>query len=176
MKNKMRFPPVRFFFALLLTLPAVQATAQQTVIKGGWLFDGVRNERVKNTGIVVRGGIFMEVQADLGDRDFGDTKIIELSDEETILPGIFDLHAHYNVNLFGRRRRDDVEVIPVIFLANGVTSTFPAGEYDPEDMWALRKAIDRGEKIEPRLFNSGPYFGGARIGWNPDYTTSDINA
>jgi len=175
-KNKVLFLSARFLLISLLALPAVQATAQQTVINGGWLFDGIADERVRNTGLVVAGGVFIEVQADLGNRDFGEAKIIQLSDEETILPGIFDLHAHYNVNLFCRRRRDDVDVIPVIFLANGVTSTFPAGEYDPEDMWALRKTIDRGEKVGPRLFSSGPYFGGARIGWNPDYTTSDINA
>lgn len=66
---------------------------------------------------------------------------VVLAKDDYILPGIFDLHANYNVNLFGKRRKDEVQVNPIIFLANGVTSTFPAGEYDPEDMLELRKRI-----------------------------------
>ncbi|MFQ5675475.1 MAG: amidohydrolase family protein, partial [bacterium] len=93
-----------------------------------------------------------------------------------VLPGIFDLHAHYNVNLFGRKRREEFHVVPIVYLANGVTSTFPAGEYLPEQMLELRKQIDRGEKIGPRIFNSGPYFGPARPGWDPETTAEQIYA
>jgi imidazolonepropionase-like amidohydrolase len=77
------------------------------------------------------------------------------------------------VNLFGRNRRDEVVVQPVVYLANGVTSTFPAGEYNPEDMAALRERVDRGEQPGPRIYNSGPYFGSVRKGWNPDKLPPD---
>ena len=55
-----------------------------------------------------------------------------------------------------------------------MTSTFPAGEYDPEGMMEARKRIDSGEQIGPRTYNSGRYFGTARRGWNPNATTADI--
>ena len=55
-----------------------------------------------------------------------------------------------------------------------MTSTFPAGEYDPEGMMAARKRIDAGEQIGPRIYNSGPYFGTARRGWNQNATAADI--
>ncbi|MFQ5639623.1 MAG: amidohydrolase family protein [bacterium] len=148
--------------------------SQETIIRGGWTFDSAKGEFFANTGIVIRGGKFMKVGAGLTDQDLSGAEVVELSDNDYILPGLFDLHAHYNVNLFGTRRRDETTVMPVVFLANGVTSTFPAGEYDPEEMLALRKAINRGEQIGPRLFNSGPYFGPARIGWNPEITTQEI--
>jgi len=37
-----------------------------------------------------------------------------------------------------------------------------------------RKRIDSGEQIGPRIYNSGPYFGTARRGWNANATQADI--
>lgn len=148
--------------------------SQEIILRGGWLFDSVGDKVVKNSGIVVAGGKFLEVGADLSRRDLSNANVVELAEDDYILPGIFDVHAHYNVNLFGRKRRDEYTVNPVIFLANGVTATFPAGEFDPEGMMAARKRIDRGEQIGPRIFNSGPYFGPARPNWNAEMTTEEL--
>jgi imidazolonepropionase-like amidohydrolase len=71
-------------------------------------------------------------------------------------------------------RQDEYTYNPLIFLANGVTSTFPAGELDPEGMEETRKRIDRGEQIGPRIYNSGPYFGTARPGWNANTSAEQI--
>ena len=38
---------------------------QDVVIRGGWLFDGIRDTRVRNTGIVIRNGVLAEVGAEL---------------------------------------------------------------------------------------------------------------
>jgi len=164
---------------IALGLPAVAytqadaATADTVIVKGGWLFDAVHDDVRRNTGIVIVSGKFFEVDADLSGRDLAGARVVELDDDEYILPGIFDLHAHYNVNLFGHNRRDEVVVQPVVYLANGVTSTFPAGEYNPEDMAALRERVDRGEQPGPHIYNSGPYFGSVRKGWDPDKLTAD---
>ncbi|HET7553185.1 MAG TPA: amidohydrolase family protein [Gemmatimonadaceae bacterium] len=149
------------------------ATSDTVVVKGGWLFDAVSDSVRKNSGIVVVSGKLFDVDADLSKLDLAGARVIELDDDEYILPGIFDMHAHYNVNLFHRNRRDEVVVQPVVYLANGVTSTFPAGEYNPDDMQALRERIDRGEKPGPRIYNSGAYFGSVRKGWDPDKLTPD---
>ena len=162
-----------------LTLPATSytqadaTTADTVVVKGGWLFDAVHDSVRRNTGIVIVSGKLFDVDADLSGRDLSGARVVQLDDDEYILPGIFDLHAHYNVNLFGRNRRDEVVVQPVVYLANGVTSTFPAGEYNPEDMAALRERVDRGEEPGPRIYNSGPYYGSVRKGWDPDKLTPD---
>src|SRR5206468_3828666 len=82
-------------------------------------------------------------------------RIAALRDDQYVLPGIFDVHAHYNMTLGPNGlRSDEWTYNPLIFLANGVTSTFPAGEYDPDSMMATRKRIDNGEQIGPRLYNS----------------------
>lgn len=144
-------------------------------IRGGWLFDGVRDEIVPNPGILIRHGKIVGVgDVTLTENVGDDVQQLELGDADHVLPGFFDLHAHYAIDLFGAGRVDETEAYPVIFLANGVTTTFPAGEVNPEEMRALRIAIDRGERIGPRIFNSGPYFGSARRGWDPGMTSEEI--
>ncbi len=149
---------------LLATGPLAHAQAPDEIpIRGGWLFDGNGDTVIPNPGVGIRGGKFLQIGGDLPSDP---SDIIELDDEDYVLPGFFDLHAHYALDLFGRGRVDDTRAYPAIFLANGVTSTFPAGEVNPDEMRELRLRIDRGEQSGPRLFNSGPYFGTARHDWN----------
>jgi imidazolonepropionase-like amidohydrolase len=151
---------------LIAQAPASVLRAGDIVVTGGQLFDGTRDTLVANTGIVVRAGKFFEVGANVAGRDLGPAQVVRLSSDEVVLPGLFDLHAHYAVDLFGQGRVDEFTVNPIVYLANGVTSTFPAGEVDPEGMMAARHRIDRGEQIGARILSSGPYFGTARPGWN----------
>jgi imidazolonepropionase-like amidohydrolase len=144
----------------------VVVRAGDTVITGGFLFDSVRDTVVPNTGIVVRSGIFQSVGTNLNGVDLSGANVVRLSSNDYVLPGFFDLHAHYAVDLFGAGRVDEYTVNPVVFLANGVTSTFPAGEVDPEGMMGARRRIERGEQIGPRIMSSGPYFGTARPQWD----------
>jgi len=154
-------------------MPGGPLQAGDTVIVGGSIFDGVADGLAPNTGIVVRRGILLEVGANLSNRDLGAAQVVRLSNDDYILPGLFDLHAHYAVDLFGEGRVDEYTVNPLVFLGNGVTSTFPAGEVDPEGMMSARRRIDRGEQVGPRLMSSGPYFGTARPGWSTAAETPD---
>jgi imidazolonepropionase-like amidohydrolase len=150
-------------------LPQAQVPAVRpgdTVIIGGSIFTGLGDTMAPNTGIVVRSGIFQSVGINLTNVDLTGANVIRLTNTDYIIPGLFDLHAHYAMDLFGQQRVDEYTVNPVVFLANGVTSTFPAGEVDPEGMMGARQRIDRGEQIGPRIMSSGPYFGSARPQWN----------
>ena len=136
---------------------------QAVVIRGGWLFDGVRDFRVPNEGILVRGGKLIEVRGGLDAYDLQGAHVVDLADEETIIPGLFDLHAHYRMSLAGSGSVDELTYVPVLHLAHGVTSTYPAGATGPaERLMQARWRIDRGEQLGPRIFSSGPYFGNAR--------------
>ena len=152
-------------------VPSLQAG--DLVITGGQLFDSVRDTTAPNTGLVIRNGVLLEVGTTLAGRDLSAATIVRLTNDEYILPGLFDLHAHYAVDLFGEGRVDEYTANPLVFLANGVTSTFPAGEVDPEGMMAARRRIERGEQIGPRILSSGPYFGTARPGWKAAEETPD---
>jgi imidazolonepropionase-like amidohydrolase len=138
----------------------------QLVIRGGWLFDSVSDERRPNAGIVIQDGKIVEVDADVRQQIFDTANVVDLAETDTILPGMIDLHAHYNLDLVDNGRVEEVVYNGIVFLANGVTSTWSAGEYYPERVIAQRDRIDAGESVGPRLFASGPYFGAFRCEYN----------
>lgn len=168
------------------------APEQQILLRGGNVFDGVSDEIRPNPGILISDGQIVAVgpevffDIDPQSQEKQDTQLIELADDDTILPGMFDLHAHYNLDLVDQGRVEEVVHNGSVFLANGVTSTWSAGEYYPERVIMQRDRIDAGEAIGPRLFASGPYFGGFRceysvkaaaddcIGWPNDISEAEI--
>src|SRR5687768_3608509 len=140
---------------LTATRPALGQTP--VIIRGGWVFTATSDQVVRNRGIFVRGGVFQVVNGDIAPADTQGARVITLADSDYVLPGLIDVHAHYNMTLGPNGvRSDEYRYNPIIFLANGVTSTFPSGEYNPEGMMEARKRIDSGEQIGPRIFNSGP--------------------
>jgi len=174
----MRRLPLALALAAALLAPASRAAAQtQTrdlVILGGWLFTSTDTVRVHNPGILIRAGKFQRI-GDLSEVQPG-ADTIRVADTETIIPGLFDLHAHYHIQLFGNGRVDETKAYPSLFLANGVTTTWPAGEMNADSMRALRIRIDDGIEPGPRLLNSGPYFGTARPGWPRNISVDSIYA
>lgn len=147
--------------------------AGDVVVRGGGLFDPAVGEVVPNPGILVRNGVFLTVGLAADATVPDGATAVDVAPDHVILPGLFDLHAHYAVDLFGEGRVDEYEVNPVVFLANGVTSTFPAGEVDPEGMRRARMEIAAGRRPGPRIYSSGPYFGTARPGWDAEAMTPD---
>jgi len=184
----------KYYSALLISLLAPQLVLAQwteeqegqLLIRGGWLFDSVSNERRPNTGIVIQNGKLVEVDVDAQQQVPSAAEVIDLAETDTILPGMIDLHAHYNFDLVDNGRVEEVIYNGIVFLANGVTSTWSAGEYYPERVIEQRNRIDAGESVGPRLFASGPYFGAFRceynikvaaddcIGWPNDITEDEI--
>lgn len=155
------------FAALLVMLGSHQVYSQNLLVKGGWVFDTSSKSFQKNSGIYIEDGLFVEEKGARGWEE------LNLSDEDYVLPGLIDLHAHYRVSYEGKAF-DDTVAMPKIFLANGITSTFPAGEIEPEKMWELQNEIDANKRSGPRILHSGPYFGSAAPDWNPEFTEQDI--
>ena len=152
---------------------SAQVESYDLTILGGRYFDVHSGQLVPNKGIAVRNKRFVPY-----DPKIRGGASINVTDDQTILPGFVDCHAHYNVRLF-KRRREEFEVMPMVYLANGATVTFSCGEFDPEKMQQLRKDIESGKQIGPRLINSGPYFGRARPGWDraasPEKITQEVD-
>ncbi len=147
-----------------------------TVLRGGWIYDAGARQVKRNTGIVVLNGKFFLVGADLTGRDLSRAQVVTLADDEYALPGLIDMHGHYDVMLVSNRRIEELEVNPVVYLANGVTSTFTCGEFYPDAVREARMQIDRGEKIGPRIFQAGPKFGTAYPQWNEKTTPAEVRA
>ena len=160
--------------SFLVFLPTRSLYAQATVIEGGHLFDGIADDVVPNPGILIQNGKFLEVGFQNGNHRSLVVDTIKLTGNDYIIPGMFDLHAHYAMDLFGEGRVDERVGYPILFLANGVTSTFPGGEVDPVEMKELRMSIEQGRSIGARIFSAGPYFGSWRQGWKSNVTEEAI--
>jgi predicted amidohydrolase len=155
-------------------------------IHGGWLFDGISDTRRRNSGILIKGGKIAAIDVPETSNLKNESTVIELADTATILPGLIDLHAHYNLDFIDRGRVEEVEFNGLVFLANGVTTTWSAGEFYPERIITQRNRIESSNAIGPRLFSSGPYFGAFRceysvkvaddecIAWPNDITEQEI--
>lgn len=156
-----------FLTILVFLLGSFQSFSQNLHITGGWVFDTKSKSFQKNQGVFIENGLFVKVV------EATNHQVLSLGDEDYILPGLIDLHAHYRVS-YNNLAFDDTLAMPKIFLANGITSTFPAGEIEPEKMWDLQNAIDSNQRPGPRILHSGPYFGSAAPDWNPDFTEQDI--
>lgn len=145
-------------------------------IEGGRWLDVETGTWMENRGIEIADGRFVSLGTSVtpdGETAARPSDTLRLSAGDAILPGLVDLHAHYAVDFFGEGRVDETTAYPLLFLANGVTTTFPAGEMDPDAMRALRLEIEAGERPGPRLINSGPYFGSWRRGWDGARMTRD---
>lgn len=156
-----------------------KADPYDLIVVGGWVFDTPTGAFVRNRGIGVIGDrvktLALNGESDASATLAPEGRRLALRDDQYVLPGLIDCHAHYNVKLF-KRRREEFEVMPVVYLANGTTVTFSCGEFNPEAMEGLRKRIEQGEQIGPKLINSGPYFGRARPGWQRDQAEDQIRA
>jgi imidazolonepropionase-like amidohydrolase len=148
------------------------AAAGNLLVEGGRLFTGLKDSLQPNPGILIRNGRIVAIGTV---EDAPDTERLQLDDDDTILPGLVDLYAHYKIFIDGRRR-DETVANPVIYLANGVTTTFTAGELNPYDILELKNAINRGDRIGPRLLNAGPYFGPTNPKWSKTDSAIDVYA
>ncbi len=157
---------------LIVPMPALASDNNGSVdtepllIRGGWLFDGISDARRRNSGILVEAGNIIGVDLPSNIPSTMPVQLIELAESETILPGLIDLHAHYNLDIIDQGRAEEVVYNGIVFLANGVTATWSAGEFFPERMIAQRDLIEAGRAIGPHLFVSGPYFGAFRCEYN----------
>jgi uncharacterized protein YndB with AHSA1/START domain len=83
----------------------------------------------------------------------------------TALPGLVDMHGHlfYVSNLFNT---NDLLAhvmpfsFPRLYLANGVTTIRTAGTFEPYADLNIKKAVDAGTLIGPKMHVTGPYLTG----------------
>lgn len=78
-------------------------------------------------------------------------------DGHTVIPGIVGMHNHTHMpgNTFLEYSA------PRLYLGSGVTTILTAGSAESEREIALAAAIERGERIGPRIFPTAPYVTGA---------------
>jgi imidazolonepropionase-like amidohydrolase len=97
-----------------------------------------------------------------------------------VIPGLIDTHGHLYARTGGRSswRRTD-PLLPIFYLAAGVTAIGDPGSMDAAGDFALRNRIDAGELPGPRYFLAGEYIDmpPLLVGWmNPVKTPEEARA
>ena len=161
---------------VLVREPNDPVVFESLFIHGGWLFDGVNDGRRRNRGILIKHGTIIAIDVPITATLQNQSTVIELADTATILPGLIDLHAHYNLDFLDQGRVEEVQYNGLVFLANGVTTTWSAGEFYPERVVRQREKIESGLAMGPRLLSSGPYFGAFRCEYRVKVADDECNA
>lgn len=146
-----------FSFAFLfcaLFFPAMSPVWGQTgesviVIEGGTLIDGNGGQPVADSVIVIRGNKIESVSRKGQATPPAGATVIK-ADGKFIVPGLMDAHVHY------------ADYMGELFLNNGVTGAFEIGGGEQLGL-ALKKAIDHGKVVGPRVYVAVGSLAGAEI-------------
>ncbi|TDE13185.1 amidohydrolase family protein [Dyadobacter psychrotolerans] len=99
-------------------------------------------------------------------------QVIDL-EGKTILPGLVMLHEHMNYNNGAAVWNFHPVSFPKLFLAAGVTTLRTAGAENPMYDLNLKRQIDKGIVVGPRIFVTGPMFNDASGGFLGDFIISN---
>lgn len=145
------------------------AIARDTVIHAGHMFDAKAGKIIGATTITVRDARIVSVHQGYDAPADPDAQIIDLEDM-TVLPGIIDAHTHITSlprtgNSIAKTMTNsplDVALASTVnarkVLLSGVTTVRDLGALYGVDT-ALRKAIENGTVVGPRMWNSGEDIG-----------------
>ena len=149
-------------YFLIVCLLTPQLHAQRTVIHAGRLIDGVQGIKTEQSVIVVEGKITAIEPGFVSTND--EDKVINLHDS-TVMPGLMDMHTHLitqhhkkvysdrffmNDSDFALRSTHYARVT----LLAGFTTVRDLGDNGTNSV-SLRKAIDAGWIMGPRIYTSG---------------------
>ncbi len=78
----------------------------------------------------------------------------------TVIPGLIGIHNHTFYTTAARHSQMNT-TSPRLYLAAGVTTIRTTGSYSPYSEINMRRAIEAGEIVGPRMHITGPYISGA---------------
>jgi imidazolonepropionase-like amidohydrolase len=162
----MRTPAAFFSAALLALAPGLSARAL-TLIHAGTLIDGVSDTPRHQVTIAVDGERIASIADGFTAAGAGDT-VIDLS-SATVTPGWIDCHVHLDLATTPHSFTDEAMMNPAdyaIFAVSNARKTLLAGFTTVRNLGdhfnstiALRKAIQKGIVIGPRIYTAGAPIG-----------------
>ncbi len=152
--------------AIVLSASGSFALADTTIIHAGELLSVAGESTARNQTIVVADGKIIEVRSGFADAsEFeGDVTVIDLRDH-FVLPGLMDMHVHLQGELGPDNDSDNLKMSSQLMqmrsiqfamrtLLAGFTTVRDAGS-SPQEMYALRDAINYGWIDGPRIIAAG---------------------
>lgn len=156
------------FISFYLMSPFSHSQSNPTFIKAGKVFDSEKGEMLSNYIIKVEGRRISEFGQEIEIPEYA--KVIDLSDY-TLMPGLIDGHTHLMTldnlnddNPMADKLLFEGDALRVLrgakraksWLENGFTTVRDLGDSGPFLDVALKRAINEGTTVGPRMFVSGP--------------------
>ena len=120
--------------------------------------DGTGAAPREDQTIVIRDKRIVSVGPSAGASVPAEAKRMDLAGH-TVLPGLVGLHNHTYYTTSNRGSQSSFTA-PLLYLASGVTTIRTTGSYSPYHEVNLKRNIDKGFAVGPRMHITGPYITG----------------
>jgi imidazolonepropionase-like amidohydrolase len=150
------------FLTLAVLLSACVSIAQRTLIHCGSHIDPGAGKVLGQTTIIVEGNRIASVTPGFTKPE-KDDKVVDLK-TRTVMPGLIDMHVHFEEEISPSRYIDKVQLNPADYAFRSTVyaqKTLMAGFTTVRDLGgsgvniSLRKAINAGIVVGPRIFTAG---------------------
>ena len=145
-----------------------QSVRRKIAIVGGVLIDGTGTPALRDAALVTEDGRIVSIGRRAEVAIPKDAFVVH-ADGKTILPGLWDMHAHYQQVEFGP-----------VYLANGVTTVRDVGN-EIDFIPTIRDVVNAGKGVGPRIHFAGIVDGterrtmGAVVADTPDEAVAVVN-
>lgn len=150
----------------------IKTPAEHLIFKCKALINPATGTILENSFIETNGGRILRTGKAAELTGSETAKVVDYGDKY-VIPGLIDTHGH----LYGgvTVRYTTSPLIPIFFLAAGVTSIGDPGSMDPGGDLAMRNRIDSGLYAGPRYFLAGEYLEMApvTVGWMSPLATPE---
>ena len=137
----------------------VSAAGPTTAITGVQVVDGTGAAPRAGQTVVISGERILAVGPDGEVEVPADAERIDGAGH-TLVPGLVGVHNHTFYTTAARHSQMNT-TSPRLYLASGVTTIRTTGSYSPYSEINMRRAIEAGEIVGPRMHITGPYISGA---------------
>lgn len=146
---------------IVLFFIAASSFAQRTILHCGRLIDGVSNEAQSRVSVIIEGNKITGIEQGYIRAKSGDT-IVDLK-QQTVMPGLMDMHVHIEHQNSPARRVESYTLNPADVAYNAqvyAERTLMAGFTTVRDLGgsgvnvALKKAINAGKVKGPRIYTA----------------------
>jgi imidazolonepropionase-like amidohydrolase len=147
-------------------LPAVRAFVREDApviaLTHVRVIDGTGAAARSDQTLVISGGKIIALGPSESVKPPADAKVLDLTGR-TVMPGLVGMHDHMYYPSPGRSLPlypEHASSFPRLYLAGGVTSIRTTGSVEPYADLELKRAIDEGKLVGPKIHVTGPYLEG----------------
>ena len=137
----------------------VEVAEPTVALTGVQVVDGTGRPAASGRTILIEDGRIAAVGPDAAVDIPDGARVLNLAGH-TVVPGFVGLHDHTFYMTRGRRVQLNFSA-PRLYLASGVTTIRTTGAFSPYSELNLKRSIQEGQEIGPRMFITGPYLSGA---------------